>query len=272
MVKYFTSENGYFYKILNNKKIRVSKEEFKKKTKIKGGVITGEGGGGGGGGGGEQQDIQLKAYQVYVNELYEICEKFLILDILETRILTTNRITNKTVTLTIQFKSAISGVKQLKITISNPMMKFSKNSQYKNKIVYVFQDDTVSYEFTGIDKFIKILLEIILEIITYRAIDFDIVLSKTYEKTNGNNVENNNVENNNVENNNVVNNNDEDNVEEYHNDNAQKMKPHNNNNRNMKKEYIAMENILSDVLNILSQHCFRFKLQITNINYDGLID
>ena len=35
MVKYFTSENGYFYKILNNKKIRVSKEEFKKKLKLK---------------------------------------------------------------------------------------------------------------------------------------------------------------------------------------------------------------------------------------------
>jgi len=269
MVKYFTSENGYFYKILNNKKIRVSKEEFKKKTKIKGGVIAipagggGGGGVGGGGGGGEQQDNQLKAYQDYVNELYEICKKFLILDILESPTLTTNRIINNKVTLTIQFKSAISSVKQLKINISNPGMRYNLHSQPPNSISYVFQEDTVLYKFTGIDEFIKILLEIILEIITYRAINFHIVLSKTYETNNGYHANCINVENNN----------DEDSGNKNYNVNDSRMTHYNkNNNHNTKVEYIAMQNILSDILNILSQYCFDYTLVITHINYDGLID
>jgi hypothetical protein len=39
MVKYIVSKNGYFYKIVNNKKIRVSKEEYLKKNKnMKGGA------------------------------------------------------------------------------------------------------------------------------------------------------------------------------------------------------------------------------------------
>ena len=46
-MKYIESKNGYFYKIKNNTKIRIPKEEYLKKVK-KGGA-TGEGGGGGGG-------------------------------------------------------------------------------------------------------------------------------------------------------------------------------------------------------------------------------
>lgn len=39
MVKYFVSKNGYFYKNVNNKKIRISREEYVKKNKtIKGGA------------------------------------------------------------------------------------------------------------------------------------------------------------------------------------------------------------------------------------------
>lgn len=39
MVKYIVSKNGYFYKIVNNKKIRISKEEYLKKNKnMKGGA------------------------------------------------------------------------------------------------------------------------------------------------------------------------------------------------------------------------------------------
>ena len=39
MVKFIVSKNGYFYKIVNNKKIRISKEEYLKKNKnIKGGA------------------------------------------------------------------------------------------------------------------------------------------------------------------------------------------------------------------------------------------
>jgi hypothetical protein len=49
------------------------------------------------------------------------------------------------------------------------------------------------------------------------------------------------------------------------------MKPHNN-NHTMEKEYIAMQNILNDVLNMLSQYNFDYTLKITDINYDGLID
>ena len=33
MVKYFVSKNGYFYKIVNDKKIRISKEQYLKKNK-----------------------------------------------------------------------------------------------------------------------------------------------------------------------------------------------------------------------------------------------
>ena len=39
MVKYFVSKNGYFYKMVNDKKIRISREEYVKKNKnIKGGA------------------------------------------------------------------------------------------------------------------------------------------------------------------------------------------------------------------------------------------
>lgn len=39
MVKYFVSKNGYFYKIVYNKKIRISKEQYLKKNKnLKGGA------------------------------------------------------------------------------------------------------------------------------------------------------------------------------------------------------------------------------------------
>jgi hypothetical protein len=39
MVKYFVSKNGYFYKNVNNKRIRISREEYSKKNKyVKGGA------------------------------------------------------------------------------------------------------------------------------------------------------------------------------------------------------------------------------------------
>ena len=39
MAKYFVSKNGYFYKNINNKNIRISIEEYVKKNKsIKGGA------------------------------------------------------------------------------------------------------------------------------------------------------------------------------------------------------------------------------------------
>ena len=41
MAKYFVSKNGYFYKTINNKNIRISKEEYVKNNKsIKGGGPT----------------------------------------------------------------------------------------------------------------------------------------------------------------------------------------------------------------------------------------
>ena len=41
MAKYFVSKNGYFYKTINNKNIRISKEEYVKNNKsIKGGERT----------------------------------------------------------------------------------------------------------------------------------------------------------------------------------------------------------------------------------------
>ena len=46
-MKYIESKNGYFYKIKNNTKIRIPKEEYLKKVK-KGGAAREEGGGGGG--------------------------------------------------------------------------------------------------------------------------------------------------------------------------------------------------------------------------------
>ena len=33
MVKYFVSKNGYFYKNVNDKKIRISRDEYVKKNK-----------------------------------------------------------------------------------------------------------------------------------------------------------------------------------------------------------------------------------------------
>ena len=39
MVKYFVSKNGYFYKNVSDKKIRISREEYvKKNKKVKGGA------------------------------------------------------------------------------------------------------------------------------------------------------------------------------------------------------------------------------------------
>jgi len=236
MVKYFKSENGYFYKILNNMKIRVSKEEFKKKTKIKGGATATPGGGGGGGG--EQQDNQLKAYQDYINQLIKICNKFLIFrDNFEVNTLTPNHISTGTICFRIPFKFEISDVKELKIIISNPVMRYNRHSQTPNSISYKYLVDntykTQSYKFTGIDEFIKQLLTVILEMITKKSIDFDIVLSKTYETNNG-----------------------------YH---ANGINVENNNNYN-ETEYIAMQNILSEVLNIFSRYWFVFKLKITGID------
>jgi hypothetical protein len=44
MVKYFVSKNGYFYKMINDKKIRISRDEYVKKNKnIKGGAPKGKG-------------------------------------------------------------------------------------------------------------------------------------------------------------------------------------------------------------------------------------
>ena len=160
------------------------------------------------------------------------------LDNLKVNTLTPNHIATGKICFRIQFKFEICDIRELKITISNPGMRYNSDSQTPNSISYTYLVGNTSkmqlYEFTGIDEFIKQLLTVIFEIITKKSIDFDIVLSKTYETNNG--------------------------YRDYG------INVVNNNNDNIKKEYIAMENILSEVLNIFSRYWFEFKLKITGID------
>ena len=92
MVKYEQSENGYFYKIANNKSIRISKEEFIKKTKVKGGATSASAAGGGGGvvAAGGKSNHYIKYNNEIEEEIKAVCNKFKILEFGEAKNLKNN--------------------------------------------------------------------------------------------------------------------------------------------------------------------------------------
>ena len=67
MPEYIKTKGGYFYKIINGKKKRISLDEYKRRNKMSGGA----GGGGGGGGGGEDDGGSADVYNLYTfNKVY----------------------------------------------------------------------------------------------------------------------------------------------------------------------------------------------------------
>ena len=151
MVKYEQSENGYFYKIANNKSIRISKEEFIKKTKVKGGATSASAAG---------RNNETK-YE-YILEKVTHFKFFIFSSILISDFNLTKNNNEKCIEFT--FKTPIDEYKSIKVTINDDHFYFYKCKPRSNELIS-------KIEIKYYNDFIIYLLDVIFMIIAPDLVD-----------------------------------------------------------------------------------------------------